>query len=253
MAELYHECGIAAIYHLLHDDPSDMAPNGDPNQVAGLMPRLLLDIQNRGQLAAGMTSFHPERKQLIRTHKDVGGVNEVFKLGRKEKAEQLMREYNGRAAIGHVRYATCGADDKTYAQPFERSHIQKSKWFSFGFNGQLANYQKLREQIEEQDDFHLARETDTEIIMHLLSQDFSIHGRGDGGHMLLSFRPSPGLPHPAVGCRTTKWKSRRKRKPFPGQLPGILRLKAKRKRTVAGQQPVISGTIPSFDFLEAWC
>ena len=179
MAELFHECGIAAVYHLIHDDVSPLVPNNDPNQTAALIPRLLLDIQNRGQLAAGMTSYNTERKQLIRTHKDIGGVNEVFRLGRKEKAEQLIKEYNGRAAIGHVRYATCGTDDRSYAQPFERSHVQKSKWFSFGFNGQLANYQKLREQIEEQDDFHLARETDTEIIMHLLSQDFSIHGRGD--------------------------------------------------------------------------
>jgi len=179
MSELYHECGIAAVYHLVHDDPSRMAPNDDPHQTASLIPRLLLDIQNRGQLAAGITSYNPQRKQLIRTHKDVGGVSEVFRLGRKERAERLMSEYSGRAAIGHVRYATCGTDDPSYAQPFERSHIQKSKWFSFGFNGQLANYQKLREQIVEQEDFHLARETDTEILMHLLSQDFSIHGRGD--------------------------------------------------------------------------
>ena len=42
-----------------------------------------------------------------------------------------MREYAGRAAIGHVRYATCGADDRSYAQPFERHHLQKHKWFSF--------------------------------------------------------------------------------------------------------------------------
>ncbi|MFN3159498.1 MAG: amidophosphoribosyltransferase [Rubinisphaera brasiliensis] len=179
MAELYHECGIAAIYHLAGQEISPLAPHGEANRVAGLIPRLLLDIQNRGQLAAGMTSYDAERKQLIKTHKDVGGVNEVFRLGRKDRAEQLMRDYNGEAAIGHVRYATCGADDRSYAQPFERSHVQKSKWFSFCFNGQLANYQKLREQIEEQDDFHLARETDTEIIMHMLSQDFSIHGRGD--------------------------------------------------------------------------
>ena len=179
MAELHHECGIAAIYHLIRDEISPIAPGGDPQRVAGLIPRLLLDIQNRGQLAAGMTSYNPNRKQLIKTHKDIGGVNEVFRLGRKEKAEALMKEFNGRAAIGHVRYATCGTDDRSYAQPFERSHVQKSKWFSFGFNGQLANYQTLREQFEQQDDFHLARETDTEIIMHLLSQDFSIHGRGD--------------------------------------------------------------------------
>ena len=56
-----------------------------------------------------------------------------------------MQEYAGRAAIGHVRYATCGADDRSYAQPFERHHLIKHKWFSFAFNGQLANYQELAE------------------------------------------------------------------------------------------------------------
>ncbi|KKK62925.1 hypothetical protein LCGC14_2999480, partial [marine sediment metagenome] len=45
------------------------------------------------------------------------------------KAENLMKRYAGRAAIGHVRYATCGHDDRSYAQPFERHHIKKHKWF----------------------------------------------------------------------------------------------------------------------------
>ena len=70
-----------------------------------------------------------------------------------------MDEYAGRAAIGHVRYATCGADDRSYAQPFERRHIKKHKWFSFAFNGQLANYRELCEELLDDDDNHLARET----------------------------------------------------------------------------------------------
>ena len=69
----------------------------------------------------------------------------MFRLSHRGKYESLMREYAGRAAIGHVRYATCGADDRSYAQPFERHHVQKHKWFSFAFNGQLANYQELRQ------------------------------------------------------------------------------------------------------------
>ena len=65
-----------------------------------------------------------------------------------------------------MRYATCGCDDRSYAQPFERHHVQKQKWFSFAFNGQLANYQELRENLLADSDNHLARDTDTEIIMH---------------------------------------------------------------------------------------
>ena len=173
MADLFHECGIAAVYHLKSTQPTDFCPAQRPEMTARLMPRMLLDIQNRGQLAAGMTTFDPSRNQLIDTHKDVGSVTEVFHLNHRDAYNELMSEYGGPAAIGHVRYATCGKDDKSYAQPFERHHIQKSKWFSFAFNGQLANYQELCQEILSNGDFHLARETDTEILMHLLSQELS--------------------------------------------------------------------------------
>ena len=87
-----------------------------------------------------------------------------------------MSEYAGRAGIGHVRYATCGKDDRSYAQPFERHHLQKAKWFSFAFNGQLANYKPLRDELLSGGDYHLTRETDTEIIMHEISRELSAKG-----------------------------------------------------------------------------
>jgi amidophosphoribosyltransferase len=178
MSELNHECGIAAIYHLPGGDPSPLCPEtATPGQgreeISRLMPRMLLDIQNRGQLSAGITTFNPRRNQLIDTHKEIGTVSEVFRINHRGKFESLMKEYAGRAAIGHVRYATCGGDDRSYAQPFERHHLQKHKWFSFGFNGQLANYPQLREQLLADPDNHLARETDTEIIMHFISRELS--------------------------------------------------------------------------------
>jgi len=134
---------------------------------------MLLDIQNRGQLSAGITTFHPERPKRIATYKDLGSVSEVFRLSHRGKAESLMAQYAGRAAIGHVRYATCGEEDREAAQPFERHHLQKRKWFSFAFNGQLANYRQLRDRLLADDDHHLARETDTEIIMHEISRELS--------------------------------------------------------------------------------
>ncbi len=173
MADLYHECGIAAIYHLPDETCSPLCEDIGAEAVSRLMPRMLLDIQNRGQLSAGMTTFNPEGKQLIDTHKDIGGVSEVFRLSHPGKRENLMKRYDGRAAIGHVRYATCGGDDRSYAQPFERHHIQKTKWFSFGFNGQLANYAQLREELLAGGDHHLTRESDTEIIMHEISKEIS--------------------------------------------------------------------------------
>ena len=173
MSELHHECGIVAVYHLPGTETSPLCPEAGPEQASRLVPRMLLDIQNRGQLAAGMTSFHPQRNQLIDTHKDVGSVTEVFRLAHPASCETLMQEYAGRAAIGHVRYATCGEDDRAYAQPFERHHLIKYKWFSFAFNGQLANYEELRNLLLSDADHHLARETDTEIFMHELSRELS--------------------------------------------------------------------------------
>jgi amidophosphoribosyltransferase len=173
MAELHHECGIAAVYHYGQEKTSPLAQTVGRGRVSRLIPRMLLDIQNRGQLAAGMTTFKPFDKELLLTHKDVGSVSEVFRMSRKSKYQRLMDRHEGPAAIGHVRYATCGKDDPNYAQPFERSHLEKRKWFSFGFNGQLANYPELRAEIRSQGDFHLARETDTETLMHLMSQEIS--------------------------------------------------------------------------------
>jgi amidophosphoribosyltransferase len=173
MSELNHECGVAAIYHLPGVEVSPLCPPQGPEEVSRLMPRMLLDIQNRGQLSAGMTSYNPTRSRLIDTYRKLGPVAQAFRLNHRGKSESLMREYAGRAAIGHVRYATCGGDDCNYAQPFERHHLQKHKWFSFAFNGQLANYADLRDKLLAEDDHHLARTTDTEILMHEISRELS--------------------------------------------------------------------------------
>ncbi len=173
MSELYHECGLAAIYHLPGETVSPLCPEAGPDEVSRLMPRMLLDVQNRGQLSAGMTTFNAQRNQLLSTYKDVGSVSEVFRMSHRGKFESLMKDYAGCAAIGHTRYATCGADDLSYAQPFERQHLQKHKWFAFGFNGQLANYAELRDKLLADADNHLSRDNDTEIIMHAIGRELS--------------------------------------------------------------------------------
>src|SRR2546423_9447672 len=177
MADLQHECGIAAICHRPGGPASRLAPVvGGPEQVSRLMPRMLLDLQNRGQLAAGMSSFNPMREKLLDTYKQIGTVTEAFRLNHHAKHDSLMKEFAGRAAIGHVRYATCGANDRSYAQPFERHHGCKWKWFAFAFNGQLANFAELRNQLLTQTDYHLTRNIATEVIMHYLSHELSGYG-----------------------------------------------------------------------------
>jgi amidophosphoribosyltransferase len=172
MNELHEECGIAAVYHLPDRPASPLCPSG-PMYAPRLIPRLLLDIQNRGQLAAGITRYREGDPGLLLTYKDVGTVAEVFSLAQRSRFDDLMAKFWGSAAIGHVRYATCGKDDPSYAQPFERHHIKKHKWFSFAFNGQLANYADLRERLLRDNDNHLVRDTDTEVIMHVLCRELN--------------------------------------------------------------------------------
>jgi amidophosphoribosyltransferase len=179
MAELKHECGIAAIYHRDGPGATRSVAHTGVDQVSRLMPRMLLDLQNRGQLAAGFTTYNPKRDKLLDTHKQIGTVIEAFRLNHHAKYDSIMREFAGRAAIGHTRYATCGANDRTYAQPFERYHGCKWKWFSFAFNGQLANFAELREELLTLADYHLTRNLDTEVIMHYLSYELRNDERPD--------------------------------------------------------------------------
>jgi amidophosphoribosyltransferase len=177
MGELNHECGVAAIYHAPDCDVSSLVPDPhDINSVARLIPRMLLDMQNRGQLAAGMTGYRPDRLALLETHKELGTVAEAFRLNHRAKFDAIMKRHDGPAAIGHVRYATCGPDDRTYAQPFERAHGRKAKWFAVAFNGQLSNFKELKEELLAKGDYHLKRDTDTEILMHSLSYELQDQG-----------------------------------------------------------------------------
>src|SRR5687768_7712243 len=91
MQELHHECGIAAIYHLESPTPSKLVAKDGPEQVARLMVRMLIDLQNRGQLATGMTSFNPHRESVLDTYKQIGTVIEAFRLNHPAKFENILR------------------------------------------------------------------------------------------------------------------------------------------------------------------
>ena len=164
--DIGHECGVAALYWLKENGNADA---DDFENVAALMPGMLLDLQNRGQLAAGYCSYHPNRDEILRTFKDLGGVTEAFRMSHPGKYQSIINEYAGVAAIGHTRYATSGEDDLRYAQPFERQHGRIWKWFSLAFNGNLANYTQLRERLLSKRGYHFTLNIDTEIIMHTLA------------------------------------------------------------------------------------
>ncbi|MBI3992635.1 MAG: amidophosphoribosyltransferase [Candidatus Lambdaproteobacteria bacterium] len=166
MDRLREECGIVAAYQMGQPEPGC--------NVAPVVVRGLLALQNRGQLSAGLTSYNPQRDRIIQTHKELGTVHEVFRLNNPAKGSRIMEEYGGVAAIGHTRYATSGAEDDSLAQPFERVHGRMSKWFAIGFNGNLANYAHLKAQLEASG-YHITYHTDTEVMMHYINREM----RGD--------------------------------------------------------------------------
>ena len=54
MSELFHECGVAAIYHLPGREPSPLCPEQGPGEVSRLIPRMLLG--------------HPESRPALGRH-----------------------------------------------------------------------------------------------------------------------------------------------------------------------------------------
>ncbi len=158
----HEECGIAAVY--LKKDPSHYPKGG----AVYFLQKMLLQLQHRGQLSAGVTIYDPTKSDLLKTHKGNGLVNEVFCLSDTEKAAKLFTEYEGKIGIGHTRYATSGSDACEDAQPFERSHSRLWKWFAFAFNGNVANAPQVREGLQAMH-YHFKGKTDTEVLMHLIA------------------------------------------------------------------------------------
>ncbi|PIU21598.1 MAG: amidophosphoribosyltransferase [Candidatus Diapherotrites archaeon CG08_land_8_20_14_0_20_34_12] len=158
-----HKCGIAAV------NISDSLKNHPLGGASYYLHKLLLQQQNRGQLSAGITTYNGNRPELLYTYKELGSVNKVFRMHHKTKYENIMRKYNGLMGIGHIRYATCGADDFKNVQPFEKLHGRKWKWFSFAFNGNIANFPELKKELKDKG-YHLMMGSDTEALMHYMAK-----------------------------------------------------------------------------------
>ena len=188
MGELREECGIVAVYHLPNRPASPLCPTQGPGEITRLIPRMLLDVQNRGQLSAGASSYNPDRKQPLTTYKESGSVAEAFHQSHKDQFVKIMDSLVGCAGIGQVRYSTVGQEDVSYAHPFERPHIKMNKWFTFCFNAQLANYEALKQGLIERDaNSCFSRDSDSEIFMHYLcaaikeyAKRFRIKSRSSG-------------------------------------------------------------------------
>lgn len=141
---IHEECGVFGAY----------AP--EKTDLAALCYYGLFALQHRGQESAGIVL---NDQGCFTACREVGLVSEVFSPERLEALGQ------GNIAVGHVRYATTGADNKRNIQPLLINH-HKGR-MALGHNGNLVNAYELRTALEEQGSiFHTT--TDSEVIAHII-------------------------------------------------------------------------------------
>lgn len=143
-AKIHDECGVFGVW----------APGED---VARLTYFGLYALQHRGQQSAGIAASDGRN---IMIYKDLGLVSQVFNA-------QALSPLTGHLAIGHVRYATTGANVWENAQPTLGPTATGS--VALAHNGNLTNTQKLRSHVNGLGGRQLAdTSTDTAVLTALL-------------------------------------------------------------------------------------
>ncbi|MCR5724388.1 MAG: amidophosphoribosyltransferase [Treponema sp.] len=160
--KLRDECGVFGIFQNASAATDEEA--GKPYSAAGFNAAQkvyygLYALQHRGQDSAGIAVSDGE---TIRVHKALGTVSEVFR-------PEHLAELNGRIAVGHVRYATAGSCTIENAQPMVQGG--KLGTIAVAHNGQLINYEPLRDMLEETG-CTFQSTSDTEIIVKLIAKSY---------------------------------------------------------------------------------
>ena len=150
--KLHEECGVFGIFRKRQEE-------GKPSEgVVAATYHALYALQHRGQESCGIVI---NDDGVMRVHKDVGLVNEVFTRDVLDKLEE------GSMAIGHCRYATTGMQHRNNAQPLLINHRKGS--MALCHNGNLTNAAELRAELEESGAiFHAT--SDSEVIAYIITQ-----------------------------------------------------------------------------------
>jgi len=119
----------------------------------------LVALQHRGQESAGIAVSDGETLKL---KKEMGLVGDIF-----HKAD--FENLRGRISVGHVRYATAGGRTIENAQPMLNAFKLGS--IALAHNGQLVNYEPLREMLEDSGATFNST-SDTEVILKLVARSY---------------------------------------------------------------------------------
>ncbi|MGY2486800.1 amidophosphoribosyltransferase [Cupriavidus sp. CP313] len=126
----------------------------------------LLLLQHRGQDAAGIATANGSTFHM---HKANGLVRDVFRT-------RNMRGLPGAAGIGQVRYPTAGsASSEEEAQPF---YVNAPYGVILAHNGNLTNWEQLREEMFRRDRRHINTHSDTEVLLNVLADELQRASNG---------------------------------------------------------------------------
>ena len=150
---LHDECGVVGVY--LSADPIDTSAMS----ASSLAYYGRYSLQHRGQESAGIAVSDGND---VKVHKLMGLVADVFK---RENLDAL----SGRIAVAHVRYATAGGCTIENAQPMV--YRFKLGTVAVAHNGQLVNYEQLREMLEESGSSFNST-SDTEVIVKFIAKSY---------------------------------------------------------------------------------
>ena len=117
-------------------------------------------LQHRGQESAGISTFDGTS---LRKFKGQGLVADVF-------SPAVLKDLQGTAGIGHVRYPTTGANLPENIQPLNFQF--QDHFISVAHNGNLVNTCELRREYEQAGQIFTTT-TDTEIIAKILMEEIS--------------------------------------------------------------------------------
>ena len=126
----------------------------------------LLLLQHRGQDAAGIATADGSNFHMYKAN---GMVRDVFRT-------RNMRSLPGTSGIGQVRYPTAGsASSEEEAQPF---YVNAPFGIILAHNGNLTNWQQLKDEMFRIDRRHVNTNSDTEVLLNVLAHEVQLASSG---------------------------------------------------------------------------